>query len=185
MLFKQSVRGEQSTATKDAGLTPRRALPAPSPEAGAASTTAAPVAKSVPAVAPDHGKRLIVGEGIELRGEITACDRLIVQGQVEATLNQTRVLEIELAGRFAGSCEVEEALVSGIYEGDLVVRGRLVVREGGRVAGSISYGEIELERGAQIAGELSMRMAPATAAPEVAVASEAVVSPAEARRNAA
>ena len=33
----------------------------------------------------DTSKRLSVGEGIQLKGEITACERLIVEGQVEVT----------------------------------------------------------------------------------------------------
>ena len=86
-----------------------------------------------------------------------ACDRLVVEGQVEVTLKATRMLEIKPTGTFTGSCEVEEAEVSGVYEGNLTVRGRLTVHAGGRVTGDINYGEIELERGAQITGKLGVR----------------------------
>src|SRR5918996_1324278 len=123
----------------------------------------------------DGGKRLIVGEGIQMKGEITACDRLIVEGQVEVTLKATRMLEIKPTGHFTGSCEVEEADVSGVYDGNLTVRGRLIVHAGGRVTGDISYGEIELERGAQITGKLSVRDR----------ASQASTERSDARRNAA
>jgi cytoskeletal protein CcmA (bactofilin family) len=80
-----------------------------------------------------------------------------VEGQVEVTLKATRMLEIKPTGHFTGSCEVEEADVSGVYDGNLTVRGRLIVHAGGRVTGDISYGEIELERGAQITGKLGVR----------------------------
>ncbi|HEX5079725.1 MAG TPA: polymer-forming cytoskeletal protein [Geminicoccaceae bacterium] len=118
---------------------------------------ASPPAKAAPAVAPDGGKRLIVGQGIKLKGEISACDRLIVEGHVEVTLNDTRTVEIKPSGRFIGSCEVEQAEISGVYEGDLTVRGRLSVHASGVVTGNIHYGEIELERGGRIAGELKVR----------------------------
>ena len=72
-------------------------------------------------------------------------------------MNATRALEIAPSGHFIGSCEVEDADISGVYEGDLSVRGRLIVHKGGRVVGKISYGELELERGGEIAGELSVR----------------------------
>jgi cytoskeletal protein CcmA (bactofilin family) len=72
-------------------------------------------------------------------------------------MNATRTLEIKPSGHFIGSCEVEEAEVSGVYEGDLTVRGRLSVHATGRVKGKISYGELELARGGQIAGELNVR----------------------------
>ena len=100
---------------------------------------------------------LIVGQGIKLKGEISACDRLIVEGHVEVTLNDTRTVEIKPSGRFIGSCEVEQAEISGTYEGDLTVRGRLSVHASGMVTGNIHYGELELERGGRIAGELKVR----------------------------
>jgi cytoskeletal protein CcmA (bactofilin family) len=101
-------------------------------------------------------KRLIVGEGIRLSGEISSCNRLIVEGEVEVTLNDTLALEITSSGRFTGGCEVEEADISGIYEGDLTVRDRLFVRGTGRITGTIRYGQLELERGGQIAGNISV-----------------------------
>jgi cytoskeletal protein CcmA (bactofilin family) len=131
------------------------------PTAAAAPSSAATPAPSstIGQDADDReiGKRLIVGKGIQLKGEITACDRLVVEGQVEVTMNGTRTLEIKPSGHFIGSCEVEEAEVSGIYYGDLTVRGRLVVHHNGRATGKICYGQLELERGGQIAGELSVR----------------------------
>ncbi len=102
------------------------------------------------------GKRLIVGEGIRLSGEISSCDRLVVEGEVEVTLNNTLALEISSSGRFTGGCEVEEADISGVYEGDLTVRRRLVVRSSGKITGTIRYGDLELERGGKIAGNLSV-----------------------------
>jgi cytoskeletal protein CcmA (bactofilin family) len=106
---------------------------------------------------PDrYGKRLIVGEGIRLSGEISSCDRLVVQGEVEVTLNDTLALEIASSGRFTGGCEVEEADISGVYEGDLTVRKHLCVRGSGKLTGTIRYAQLELERGGQIAGNISV-----------------------------
>jgi cytoskeletal protein CcmA (bactofilin family) len=170
MLFKQNTRPDQA-ATKSADSLPSlksgdsmpgAKLPLPSALAeraptGAAATPAPGLGAGPAADESEGGKRLIVGAGIQLKGEITACDRLVVEGQVEVTMNATRTLEIKPSGHFIGSCEVEEAEVSGIYDGDLTVRGRLVVHHNGRVTGKICYGELELERGGQIAGELSVR----------------------------
>ena len=52
-------------------------------------------------------------------------------------------------GRFTGGCEVEEADISGVYEGDLTVRKRLFVRGSGKLTGTVRYGELELERAAR------------------------------------
>ena len=124
------------------------------PAAGAAETAVSPPATQSE---PDrYGKRLIVGEGIRLSGEISSCDRLVVEGEVEVTLNDTLALEIARGGRFTGGCEVEEADISGTYEGDLTVRKRLCVRSTGKLTGTIRYSQLELERGGQIAGNISV-----------------------------
>jgi cytoskeletal protein CcmA (bactofilin family) len=163
MLFKQNARPDQPATKSADSSAPSTKLPLP-PALAERMPTAAPAPAPAPASAPladDEdgaiGKRLIVGKGIQLKGEITACDRLVVEGQVEVTMNATRALEIKPSGHFIGSCEVEEADVSGVYEGDLTVRRRLIVHANGRVKGKICYGELELERGGQIAGELSVR----------------------------
>jgi cytoskeletal protein CcmA (bactofilin family) len=173
MLFKQNAQSGQPATTATGGASAvNKPLSSPMPPSvPAARPPAAPaVSETV-----DAGKRLIVGQGIQMKGEITACDRLVVEGQVEVTLKATRMLEIKPTGHFTGSCEVEEADVSGVYDGNLTVRGRLIVHAGGRVTGDISYGEIELERGAQITGKLSVRDR----------ASQASTERSDARRNAA
>ncbi len=123
---------------------------APSPAPSQHSPSSSPSAER------SGNKRLIVGEGIRLSGEISSCDRLVVEGEVEVTLNDTLALEIASSGRFTGGCEVEEAEISGIYEGDLTVRNRLLVRGTGRITGTIRYGQLELERGGQISGNVSV-----------------------------
>ena len=43
-----------------------------------------------------------------------------------------------------------------MYEGDLTVRNRLLIRSTGQVKGTVRYGEIEIERGGRITGSISM-----------------------------
>lgn len=124
------------------------ALPASRPAEGT---------KGAVMVQDEAGKRLIVGQGISLAGEITACDRLVVEGSVQVTLNQTRAIEITQSGRFTnGKAEVEEAEISGLYEGELTVQRRLLIRSTGEVKGTVRYGELEVERGGKLSGTVSM-----------------------------
>jgi cytoskeletal protein CcmA (bactofilin family) len=180
MLFKQNApngqSGQQGPSGKSATTATESASPAKTLMSAAKPASDSTATRALAATdVTDSGKRLIVGEGIQMKGEITACDRLIVEGQVEVTLKATRMLEIKPTGHFTGSCEVEEAEVSGVYEGNLTVRGRLTVHAGGRVTGDINYGEIELERGAEITGKLGVREQ----------ASRATIDRGEARLNAA
>ena len=101
--------------------------------------------------APDS-KKLVVGKEINLNGEITACEQLIVEGTVEATLTRGKYVEISKGGVFKGAADVDQAEISGLFEGQLRVRERLVIRTGGRVIGDLEYGEIEIECGGEVSG---------------------------------
>ncbi len=101
-------------------------------------------------------KRLVVGREIHLQGgEISSCERLTLEGCVEdTTLIDARLLDVAREGRFKGKAEVNEAIIAGKFEGHLVVRGRLTVRESGSISGSVRYGSIVIEPGGQISGEM-------------------------------
>jgi cytoskeletal protein CcmA (bactofilin family) len=99
-------------------------------------------------------KKLIVGRAIELRGEITSCDHLIVEGYVEVSLPGGRILEVADTGKFSGTAEVEMADISGRFDGELTARDRLIVRATGRITGAVRYGRIVIESGGEIAGDM-------------------------------
>jgi cytoskeletal protein CcmA (bactofilin family) len=107
-----------------------------------------------PAKDDADGKRLIVGRDIHLKGEITSCDKLIVEGRVEASLTDARVIEIAPSGFFKGDAQVDEADISGRFEGELIAKDKLTVRSEGRVSGSCRYGRIVIESGGEITGDM-------------------------------
>lgn len=142
-------------------------------------TPSSPVASafSTPAVdksAKPNRRVLTVGNDILLKGEIATCDRLVIEGRVDATLNDVHTVEIAETGSFKGLAHVEDAEISGVFEGELIVKNRLVIYSTGRVRGKITYGEIEIERGGELTGDIKT---PATAAKSSAA------SPAAATRS--
>ena len=101
------------------------------------------------------GRKLIIGQGITMSGEIENCDQLLVEGTVEATLNGAKLLDIAESGIFYGSVDIEEAVIAGRFEGDLTVDGRVTVLSTGAVKGTITYRELTVEAGANIEGKIS------------------------------
>jgi len=120
-------------------------------------------------------KMLVVGPEIVLKGEIKSLDRLVVEGQVEAKMKDCREIEIAETGTFRGKVEFDRADISGVFEGDLTAREYLVVRSTGRVTGTIRFGELEIERGGQIIGDIQVFGEGGAAAAKVV--KEAVVKP--------
>ncbi|MCB9989499.1 MAG: polymer-forming cytoskeletal protein [Rhodospirillales bacterium] len=100
-------------------------------------------------------RKLVIGRGITLSGEIDSCDVLIVEGTVEAALKGAETLEITESGVFYGSVEIENATIAGRFEGDITATGRLTITATGSITGTISYKEMAMEAGAIIDGRMS------------------------------
>lgn len=124
----------------------------PAPAPAAARPAGAPATGSE--TATNKKRILTVGNDILLKGEIATCDRLVIEGAVDAKLNDVHTVEIAESGSFKGSAQIEDAEISGLFEGDLVVRNRLIIYSTGKVRGKITYGEIEIERGGELTGEI-------------------------------
>ena len=99
-------------------------------------------------------KRLTVGRETTISGgTVLDCERLTVEGTVEATMPDGRLLEIVKGGVFKGTVTVDNADIAGKFEGELKVKKRLFIRASGRVSGTVRYGQFEVERGGRIEGQ--------------------------------
>jgi len=103
---------------------------------------------------PQESAHLYVGLGVKLKGEISGCDLMRVEGVFEGTA-QARQLVLCAGGSFVGTAQIDEAEVEGSFDGTLHVRGRLFLRSKGLIVGNFSYGQLEIERGGQIDGQIT------------------------------
>ena len=55
--------------------------------------------------APKRGSALVIGEGIEVKGEITSCETLVVEGRLEASV-EVDILQLSQSGVFTGTATV-------------------------------------------------------------------------------
>ena len=136
---------------------PREATPAPSPEEVA-------------------GSKLFVGVNIKLKGvEISNCDVLVIEGQVDATIN-SKVMEISKPGTLTGTAMIDVAEIHGEFSGELTARTKLVVHGTGRVTGTVRYGKLVVAEGGTLDGELKQIDAASPSRPEKAPATESRAS---------
>lgn len=112
-------------------------------------------AKEPPQEEPSTEGTLIVGEGIQVKGEIQACRKLIVEGTVEASLEAAE-LTVRKGGVYHGKAAVESASVDGEFDGELTVDGVLTIRAGGRVTGSLRYRDLMIEKGGRLSGDIDL-----------------------------
>jgi cytoskeletal protein CcmA (bactofilin family) len=181
---KHSVKNVLATPPRNSGIGsniqpaggPRSAAPSPAVPArddsalpGArAKDSAAPGAPATPelyapglGLAETPGSKLFVGVNIKLKGvEISDCDVLVVEGQVEATV-YSKGLQIAKPGTLKGTAAIDVAEIFGEFSGELTARTRLVVHGTGRVSGTIRYGKLIVAEGGEISGDVRQLDAPA------------------------
>lgn len=115
---------------------------------------AAPVAHNPRPAAPNTNAQLIAGAGVTLKGDMQ-CDMLRVEGTIEGNV-KARKLEIAAGGTLLGTADIDDAEIEGRFEGTLAVANLLIVRSTGKVSGKFHYGDIEIERGGAISGEVQV-----------------------------
>jgi cytoskeletal protein CcmA (bactofilin family) len=147
---------------------------APVPET---SSTATPVLTDTP------GSKLFVGVNIKLKGvEISDCDTLVIEGQVEATVH-SKLMQISAPGTLKGNALIDVAEIEGEFSGELTARTRLVVHGSGRVSGTIRYGKLIVEEGGEVNGDVKRLDAAGATVGAIASDSRYVADPAKGARS--
>lgn len=96
---------------------------------------------------------LHVGRGLKLEGKIQSCDSLVIEGDVQATI-ESGTLTISETGEVRGEATVDQAEINGKFDGTLVVRKCLTINSTGRITGTVRYGELKVEQGGKISGQV-------------------------------
>lgn len=147
------VEEEPKPPARRAAAIPARPLNNPgfAVDAGRRAADASP---AQPVAATVRDKCLLIGKQVKLKGEVPACDKVMVEGEAELQLSGCRILQVGALGVFRGRAEVAEADIAGLFEGEIVASERLSVRSTARMNGKISYGQIIIEAGGRVSGEI-------------------------------
>jgi len=98
---------------------------------------------------------LVVGEGVVLNGTLTVPNKALVSGAINGDLT-VHSLTVGSTGKIEGKVDCQIADIAGYVKDDLRVHEFLIVRASSTITVNIFYKEIDIERGAKIAGQLSM-----------------------------
>lgn len=140
-----------TTAPAPSAMPPRPGMP------GAPGQVGVPVRPQATAPALTGDRRtLLVGKGISVQGTISDCERLVVEGTVESQMLQAAELSISPTGVFRGEVQVEDAEISGLFDGTITARGNLTIRATGKVNGVARSKRLSVEDGGQLMGRMEM-----------------------------
>ena len=96
--------------------------------------------------------KVIIGNGVKLKGEITDADEVQIDGSADVTLSTDNLI-VGSTGSLKGTIQTDNADVWGNVDGDLKISGTLTIQEEGSVSGSVEYQNLQIKLGGKINGD--------------------------------
>jgi len=137
-------RDEPITMPKPQGEPPRSYTPPPTPQP--AGIPPSPVAKKVAAI----------GTSMNIKGEIRASEELLVDGEVEGTLESQSLVTVGPNGKVRANIKAREVIVFGSVRGNVDVTEKIAIRDKGSVIGDIKTAGISIDDGAYFKGSIDI-----------------------------
>ena len=129
----------------------------------AQARTNTPMAETLPAAAAPKAVASVLGPTLRFKGELLADEDLLIQGQVEGSIDHSQSLTIGTEGSVKGNIRARTVTVDGTVEGDVHGVESVTIRETARVRGNIFAPRVGLADGAKFTGRIDMETAPAAA----------------------
>ena len=97
--------------------------------------------------------KVIIGNGVTLKGEITDADEVQIDGNADVTVSTDNLI-VGSTGNLKGTIQADNADVWGNVDGDLKISGTLSIQELGSVSGSVEYQSLQIKLGGKIKGDV-------------------------------
>ena len=100
----------------------------------------------------------VLPPSLKFKGELSADEDLLIQGQIEGTINHTQRVTVCEEGRVKANIKAQIIKVEGAIEGDLHAEKSVFVAESGNLRGNIHAPSVCLVEGSHFNGAIDMDM---------------------------
>ncbi len=125
----------------------------PSSPAGHPTPIATPIARHEPAPPRQVAS---IGSNMTIRGEIRAKEELVVDGEVEGTLESQSLITVGPNGKVNCNIKAREVIIFGSVRGNVDVSEKIAIREQGSLVGDIKTAGISIDDGAYFKGSIDI-----------------------------
>lgn len=96
----------------------------------------------------------IIGASIKVKGNFQGQGNIIIEGSLEGSLKTNANLFIGEKAKVVANVEAKDAIINGELRGNIKTKGYLALGGSAKIFGDIQYGELSVEKGASINGQL-------------------------------
>jgi cytoskeletal protein CcmA (bactofilin family) len=96
----------------------------------------------------------IIGASIKVKGNFNGQGDIVIEGFLEGSLKTESNVFIGEKARVNANVEASEALINGEISGNIKIKKYLAIGKTAKIMGDVQCGEISIERGASITGQI-------------------------------
>ena len=97
-----------------------------------------------------------IGTSMSIKGEIVSREELVVDGEVEGSMQSQSLLTVGPNGKVRANIKAHEVAIYGSVRGNVEVSGKLSIREQGSLIGDIKCAGISIDDGAYFKGSIDI-----------------------------
>jgi cytoskeletal protein CcmA (bactofilin family) len=117
-----------------------------------------------------------LGSSLQVKGEITGTEDLLIDGEVEGLIHlDERKLTVGATAKVTADIEARDVVVYGTVKGNVRAKGRIEIKKDGAIIGNLTTAQIMIEDGAGFKGTIEIERGAAEQA-EMNVASRAAAA---------
>ncbi len=117
---------------------------------------AAPVSASASGSQPSRRGSSSIGGSVSIKGEIHAKEELIIDGDVEGTVESQDRVTIGVTGKLRAQVKAKEIIVRGQLRGNVVATDRITIHKDAQLTGDVKTSGIVIEDGAYFKGSIDI-----------------------------
>lgn len=96
----------------------------------------------------------IIGASVKVKGNFHGQGNIVIEGSLEGSLKTNANIFIGEKAKVVANVEAQDLMVNGEIKGNVKAKNYLSLGSTAKIQGDISYGEISMEKGAAINGQL-------------------------------
>ncbi len=97
----------------------------------------------------------IIAEEVKIKGSLFTPGSIQIDGKVDGRINSEQIIIISRNGKVKGNIETLDIIIEGLFEGEIIARGKVEITSTGKLIGNIIQADTQLiiERGGMFKGK--------------------------------
>lgn len=106
-----------------------------------------------------EGSHTVIGTTVHIEGTLKSDEDIEIAGSLNGTLTTSKNISIHSGAKVEGDVHAHDVLISGQVTGDITAAGTATLTKTARVTGDVVAGNIAIEHGAQLKGQMTTQSA--------------------------